>query len=377
MPLDTLTLLSIVGTRPEAIKMAPVIREIQRSQAGVRSVLCVTAQHREMLDQILEIFELVPDYDLNLMLPNQTLCGLSSKIIQGLEGVVDAVKPDWVLAQGDTTTAFMSGLVAYYKRVPFAHVEAGLRTDDIYQPFPEEINRRLADVIATVCFAPTEWARQNLLREGRDERDIVLSGNTVVDALQHVLSFAYDWDKGPLAILPRNKRLVLVTAHRRENFGQSLQNICSALRKICQACADDGVHLVYPVHPNPNVSGTVTGLLTGIQNITLLPPLDYRSLAHLMQKAELVITDSGGLQEEAPSLGVPVLVMRNMTERPEGVAAGVARLVGTETDSIASQAILLLNDRQEYLKMAQKCDLYGDGKAAARIVQALLERVSA
>ncbi|MDT8303005.1 MAG: UDP-N-acetylglucosamine 2-epimerase (non-hydrolyzing) [Sedimentisphaerales bacterium] len=364
--------LSIVGTRPEAIKMAPVIRAFQQQGPAVRSILCVTAQHRQMLDQVLDVFSLVPDFDLDLMQANQTLAGLSSKVLESLGEVVTTVKPDWILAQGDTTTAFMAGLVAYYHRIPFAHVEAGLRTDDIYHPFPEEINRRLADVIASVCFAPTEWARQNLLREGRAERDVILSGNTVVDALQQVLRLPYDWSGGPLANVPREKRLVLVTAHRRESFGGPLLNICAALRNICQACADDGVHLVYPVHPNPNVYSPVRKALAEIENMTLLPPLDYLSLAHLMKRSELVITDSGGLQEEAPSLNVPVLVMRDTTERPEGVMAGVARLVGTGTDTITSQALLLLRNRKEYLKMVQTGTLYGDGHAAERIVQTLV-----
>lgn len=377
MSQKTLSFLSVVGTRPEAIKMAPVIRAFQQQGPAVRSVLCVTAQHREMLDQILEIFSIVPDFDLNLMQANQTLTGLSSKILENLGGVVETVKPDWILAQGDTTTAFIAALTAYYHRIPFAHIEAGLRTDDIYRPFPEEINRRLADVIATVCFAPTEWAKQNLLKEGRCERDVILSGNTVVDALHDVLKRNYDWDSGPLAGLPRDKRLVLVTAHRRESFGQPLQEICSALRNIAESCAEDGVHLVYPVHPNPNVLQPVKQLLSGLKNVSLLSPLDYASLAHLMRRSVLVLTDSGGIQEEAPSLGVPVLVMRDTTERPEGVKAGVARLVGTNANTITAAATLLLKNNQEYKKMLNKADLYGDGHAATRIVQELLARVSA
>ncbi len=359
--------LSVVGTRPEAVKMAPVILRLQATP-GVESVVCVTAQHREMLDQVFSLFGILPEIDLNLMRPGQTLAGISAGIFTHLDPVLDEVRPDWVLAQGDTTTVMATALLSYYRRIPFGHVEAGLRTGDKWQPFPEEINRRIAGVVADLHFAPTRWARQNLLRENVPAENILVTGNPVIDALQWVAERPFDWDSSPLAALPAGKRLILVTAHRRENFGQPLVDICAAL-KVLAARGD--VHLVYPVHLNPNVWQPVHTLLEGVPNITLLPPLDYLPLVHLLKRSTLVLTDSGGLQEEAPGLGVPVLVLRQVTERPEGVRAGTVKLVGTQTARIVSEASRLLDDPEAHAAMAQAVNPYGDGRAAGRIVAAL------
>lgn len=363
-------LLSILGTRPEAIKMAPVIRELARRREKFDSRVCVTAQHREMLDQVLRIFELKPDYDLDLMRENQTLAQITSAAVNGLDGVVKKETPDWILVQGDTTTVLVASLVAYYHKVRVGHVEAGLRTGDKYQPFPEEINRRVASVVADMHFAPTEQARQNLLREGITDESIHVTGNTVIDALQFVAAKPYDMTKGPLANLPADRRWVLVTAHRRENFGAPLERICLALRTIAERFAG-GLQIIYPVHLNPNVTRPVHRMLGSVANITLLPPLDYLPLVHLLKRCELVLTDSGGLQEEAPGLGKPVLVMREVTERPEGLKAGTVRLVGSDTDRIVAETTKLLSDKKEYERMSHAVNPYGDGKAAIRIVDCL------
>ncbi len=361
--------LSVVGTRPESVKMAPVILRL-RQTPGVESVVCVTAQHREMLDQVLDLFGITPDIDLNLMRPEQTLAGISAAIFTHLDPVLREMQPDWVLAQGDTTTVMATALLSYYHRIRFGHVEAGLRTNDKWQPFPEEINRRVAGVVADLHFAPTDWARQNLLQEGIPEEIIWVTGNPVIDALHQVVRSPFDWDASPLAKLPSDKRLILVTAHRRENFGRPLENICTALRELSSR---PDVHLVYPVHLNPNVWDVVHRLLDGVPNVTLLPPLDYLPLVHLLKRSVLVLTDSGGLQEEAPGLGVPVLVLRTVTERPEGVQAGTVKLVGTDTVRIVQEATRLLDDPQAHAAMAQAVNPYGDGHAAERIVKALIE----
>ena len=361
--------LSVVGTRPEAVKMAPVILRL-RETPGVESVVCVTAQHREMLDQVFSLFDILPEIDLNLMRPGQTLAGISAAIFTHLDPVLNEVRPDWVLAQGDTTTVMATALLSYYRRIPVGHVEAGLRTGDKWQPFPEEINRRIAGVVADLHFAPTAWARENLLRENVPDETIRVTGNPVIDALQWVAERPFAWDASPLAALPADKRLVLVTAHRRENFGQPLENICAALKALA---ARGDVHLVYPVHLNPRVQEPVYRLLEEVPNITLLPPLDYLPLVHLLKRSVLVLTDSGGLQEEAPGLGVPVLVLREVTERPEGVRAGTVKLVGTDTARIVAEASRLLDDPKAHAAMAQAVNPYGDGHAAERIVAALLE----
>ena len=368
-----LRILSIFGTRPEAIKMAPVIRELERHGDRIQSIVCSTGQHRHMLDQVYKLFDIVPDIILNLMQPNQTLADLTARLFDALNPVVEEVKPDWVLAQGDTTTVLVASLVAYYHRVPFGHVEAGLRTGDINSPFPEEANRRMADTVAELMFAPTELGKQALLREGHPETRIVVTGNTVIDALHIVAALPYEWGTGPLANVPTNKRLVLITAHRRESFGEPFRRLCMALRDVGQHFASNGVHLVYPVHLNPNVRQPVQEILGSAENITLLEPLDYLSLVQLMKRSSLVLTDSGGIQEEAPSLGVPVLVMRDTTERPEAVNAGVAKLVGTSRAQIVKEVVTLLTNTASYDAMAKSVNLYGDGKAAKRIIAALLK----
>ncbi len=381
----TLRVLSIFGTRPEAVKMAPVVQELARTP-GIEALVCVTAQHRQMLDQVLNLFNITPDVDLNLMQPDQNLANLTADIFIHLDPVLADLKPDWILVQGDTTTVIAASLAAFYRHIHIGHVEAGLRTHDKWQPFPEEINRRLASVLADIHFAPTEWTRQNLLQENIPSEQIFVTGNPVIDALHSVMKIPPSSDILELFkrinipyILPDNPspsslispRLILVTAHRRENFGQPLVNICSALIELAQTYGDM-IRIVYPVHLNPNVHQPVYRLLSDIPNIFLLPPLDYLPMVHLMKHSTIVLTDSGGLQEEAPALGVPVLVMRSVTERPEGVNAGTVRLVGTDTGQIITQSRNLLDDPQEYASMAQAINPYGDGKAAARITKAII-----
>lgn len=367
-----LKVLSVFGTRPEAIKMAPVVRELGRQGGQVRSLTCSTGQHREMLDQVLELFKIRPDYDLKLMRPDQSLSQLTARLFEGLDGVLRDSQPDWVLAQGDTTTVFVAAVVAFYHGVRFGHVEAGLRTGDKRRPFPEEINRRLADLVADAYFAPTERARQTLLAEGCPAETVHVTGNTVIDALLEVAARDYAWQAGPLAGLPGDRRLVLITAHRRESFGEPFRDLCLAIRELAERFAADGVHFVYPVHLNPHVRRPVQEILSGTSNITLLEPLDYLSLVQLMKRSTLILTDSGGIQEEAPSLRVPVLVMRETTERPEGVEAGVVRLVGTRREQIVSEAVRLLVDADAHRAMASGANPYGDGQAAERLVRVLV-----
>ena len=366
------TILSVIGTRPEAIKMAPVLKELARCGDRVRSVVCATAQHRRMLDQVLELFAIRPDFDLDVMRPDQSLSRLAAALFAGLDPVIEQVSPDWVLAEGDTATVLAAAIVSHYRRVRFGHVEAGLRTGDLANPFPEEMNRRFADALASLLFAPTERARRNLLGEGVPAGRILVTGNTAVDALLETASRPYDWAKGPLAGLPRGRRLVLVTAHRRESFGEPLRGICAAVRDLAGEFGRDGVRFVYPVHPNPNVRAAASEILEGAPDVFLIEPLDYLAMVHLMKGAEIILTDSGGIQEEAPSLGVPVLVMRRETERPEGVEAGAARLVGTDRANIVEAAGRLLRDPAARAAMTGKPNPYGDGRAGHRIVEALL-----
>ncbi len=381
----TIQVLSIFGTRPEAVKMAPVVQALAHTP-GITALVCVTAQHRQMLDQVLELFNIHPDIDLNLMQPNQTLSSLTAEIFTHLDPVLTSVKPDWILVQGDTTTVMASSLTAYYHHIRVGHVEAGLRTSDKWQPFPEEINRRLASVVTDLHFAPTDWARQNLLRENIPSSQIIVTGNPVIDALQAVvklpatpallelfkqIGIPYRQPELPESPSPVSPRLILVTAHRRENFGQPLVNICSALKELANIYQQD-IRIVYPVHLNPNIQEPVHRILGNLPNVILLDPLDYLPMVQLMRHSNLVLTDSGGLQEEAPSFGVPVLVMRAVTERPEGVLAGTVRLVGTDQQVIVTQARRLLDDPQAYAAMAQAINPYGDGKAAMRIVNAIL-----
>jgi len=364
--------LSIIGTRPEAIKMAPVVKELEKHPLEVRSIVCASGQHREMLHQALGLFDIRPDYSLDVMQPDQTLSGLTATLFAALDPVVAETRPDWILAQGDTTTVAVAAWVAYYSRVQFGHVEAGLRTGDRYRPFPEEMNRRIADSLSDLLFAPTEHSRQNLLAEGYPSDRITVTGNTVVDALLAIERQPFDWRNSPLAQLPCDKSLVLITAHRRESFGRPFHELCLAIRELAQGSVAQEIHFVYPVHLNPNVRQPVQTLLRGLPNLTLLEPLDYRAMVHLMRRSILILTDSGGIQEEAPSLGVPVLVMRENTERPEGVEAGVVRLIGTERARILQEVRELLDNPQARMAMCRNTNPYGDGQAAKRIVSALL-----
>ncbi|HNZ01008.1 MAG TPA: UDP-N-acetylglucosamine 2-epimerase (non-hydrolyzing) [Anaerolineaceae bacterium] len=370
----TIHVLNIFGTRPEAVKMAPVVLQLAAT-AGVESRVCVTAQHRQMLDQVLSVFKIVPDIDLNLMRPDQSLADLTAGILTHLDPVLKSEKPDWVLVQGDTTTVMTTALLCYYNRIRVGHVEAGLRTDDKWQPFPEEINRRIAGVVADLHFAPTQHARRNLLREGVPDERIVVTGNPVIDALQQIVTHPMPTETQELldqtGIRPGGRRLVLVTAHRRENFGKPLADICEALRGLAEQYSDS-IHLIYPVHLNPNVQQPVYQLLAGVPNITLLPPLDYLPMVHLMKRATLVLTDSGGIQEEATGLGVPTLVLREVTERPEGLEAGVLKLVGSDPARIVRESARLLDDPDAHAAMAQAANPFGDGHAAERIVKALV-----
>lgn len=375
--------LTVFGTRPEAVKMAPVVKQLAAT-SGIEARVCVTAQHRQMLDQVLGLFQIQPDYDLNLMRDEQTLAQLSADIFTHLDPVLTDFSPDWVLAQGDTTTVAITSLLCYYRRIKFGHVEAGLRTHNKWAPFPEEINRRIAGVIADLHFAPTEWSKKNLLHEGVDESIIKVTGNTVIDALQFVAKQPEPEEvRALLAKLRINnekretsenssllsRRLILVTAHRRENFGEPMENICRALIELASR---GDVEIVYPVHLNPNVQETVNRLLKGVEHITLLPPLDYLPLVHLMKHAYIILTDSGGIQEEAPAFGIPTLVLRDVTERPEGVEAGTLKLAGTETAQITSEAKRLLDDPAAYKAMSFAANPYGDGQAAEKILREIL-----
>lgn len=367
-------ILSIFGTRPEAVKMAPVVDALAHTP-GIEARVCVTAQHREMLDQVLELFGIQPDIDLDLMRPGQSLSELTAAIFQSIDPVLDSEHPDWILVQGDTTTVMASALAAFYRRIRVGHVEAGLRTRDRWQPFPEEINRRVAGVVADLHFAPTEHSRQNLLAEGVPDWRIAVTGNPVIDALQRITAQPAPPEVEALLRVNRigergGRRLVLITAHRRENFGRPLEDICAALRCLAERYAGQ-VEFVYPVHLNPNVQEPVYRLLSGIPNLLLLPPIDYLPLVHLLKNSSLVLTDSGGLQEEAPGLGVPVLVLREVTERPEGIEAGVLKLVGTNQERIVSATSELLDDPQAHARMVRAVNPFGDGHAAERIVEAL------
>ncbi|HSB00910.1 MAG TPA: UDP-N-acetylglucosamine 2-epimerase (non-hydrolyzing) [Anaerolineales bacterium] len=360
--------LSVFGTRPEAVKMAPIVRQLNQT-TGIESRVCVTAQHRQMLDQVLELFQIKPDYDLDLMREDQSLAQISASIFTHLDPVLTDFQPDWVLVVGDTTTVVTTSLLTYFRRIKLGHVEAGLRTHNKWHPFPEEINRRIATVIADLHFAPTEWSKGNLLREGVEENQILVTGNSVIDALNFVAKQPEPREITALLSRLGTKKLILVTAHRRENFGQPLENICCAIKELASR-AD--VEIVYPVHLNPNVQEPVHRILKEVPHITLLPPLDYLPMVHLMKHAKLLLTDSGGLQEEAPSFGVPVLVLRETTERPEGVEAGTLKVVGTETSQIVHTAERLLDDPAAYLEMAKAANPYGDGHTAERIVAALM-----
>ncbi|NMY13961.1 UDP-N-acetylglucosamine 2-epimerase (non-hydrolyzing) [Pseudomonas sp. WS 5019] len=369
-----LKVLSVFGTRPEAIKMAPLALALQ-ADSRFESKICVTGQHREMLDQVLALFKLSPDFDLGVMRPGQDLTDVTVAILAGLKSVFLNYKPDVVLVHGDTSTTLAASLAAYYQRIPVAHVEAGLRTGNVYLPWPEEGNRRLVAALASMHFAPTDAARQNLLKEGISCANIVVTGNTVIDGLLKVVS-ALSSDSSlkqqlneQFSFLDLQRRMILVTGHRRESFGRGFENICQALSEVADIFPD--VDIVYPVHLNPNVREPVNRLLAGIDNIHLIEPLDYLPFVYLMNRSYLILTDSGGIQEEAPSLGKPVLVMRDVTERPEAVAAGTVRLVGADTSAIVSNLRTLLTDQAAYQSMAYAHNPYGDGEACARIVDSL------
>ncbi|MCE9609824.1 MAG: UDP-N-acetylglucosamine 2-epimerase (non-hydrolyzing) [Chthoniobacter sp.] len=359
--------LTVIGTRPEAIKMAPVIKELARYPDRVKSVVCVTGQHRHMLDQVLGLFEIKPDIDLDLMEKNQSLAKLTANLFASLDRVMTDVQSSWVLAQGDTTTVLAASLVAFYHRIRFGHVEAGLRTGDRRQPFPEEINRRVADLVADAFFVPTERARDALLGEACHPDHIFVTGNTVVDALVEVAA-----KPCPPGVIPvcDDRPFVLITAHRRESFGEPFRELCEAIREL--AVRFRRVHFLYPVHLNPNVRAPVNEILSCLDNVSLVEPLDYFAMIQTMKRATLILTDSGGVQEEAPSLRVPVLVMRETTERPEAVENGTAKLVGTSRIRIVAEAAALLESPVARSKMATGVNPYGDGKAAARIVSVLL-----
>ncbi|MBT0666176.1 UDP-N-acetylglucosamine 2-epimerase (non-hydrolyzing) [Geobacter pelophilus] len=368
---NKIKVLTVIGTRPEAIKMAPVVKELARYPERIDSRVCVTAQHRQMLDQVLSLFGIVPEYDLDVMRESQSLIQVAANVMTGLEPVLKKVRPDWVLVQGDTTTVAAAAIAAFYCGARVGHVEAGLRTFNRQQPFPEEINRRLAGVLADLHFAPTARARQNLLNEGIPDENILVTGNPVIDALIEVSGHPYDPSSGPLQQIPWDNRLVLVTSHRRENFGAPMEEICQALLEITAACPD--VTIVFPVHLNPNVREPVFRILGNVERIILIEPLEYLPLVHLLKSATLVLTDSGGIQEEAPGLGIPVLVLREVTERPEAVEAGTVRVVGTDRARIVTEALRLLKDAEEYGSMSRANNPYGDGRAAERIVDACLE----
>jgi len=369
--------LTVFGTRPEAIKMAPLVLKLAQ-HPDIDSKVCVTAQHRQMLDQVLELFEIVPDYDLNIMKPGQDLNSITSAILQNIAKVYAAFQPDFVLVHGDTSTTFCASLAAFYQRIPIGHVEAGLRTGNLYSPWPEEANRRLTGVLTKLHFAPTTESQSNLLKENVAPTNITVTGNTVIDAL---LMVKEKFETTPelfrqqaqrFAFLRDHARLVLITGHRRENFGDGFERICAALAKLAEQNPE--VDFVYPVHLNPNVQDPVKRLLSGLSNVHLIEPLDYLPFVFLMMRSHVILTDSGGIQEEAPSLGKPVLVMRDTTERPEAVAAGTVKLVGTDIDKIVYNVNLLLNDEAAYQEMSFAHNPYGDGQASARIIKTLLSR---
>ncbi|TYT27142.1 UDP-N-acetylglucosamine 2-epimerase (non-hydrolyzing) [Luteimonas viscosa] len=364
----------VFGTRPEAIKMAPVVEALKATR-GIETLVAVTAQHREMLDQVLELFDIVPDEDLNVMQPGQTLAGLTSRILTGMDEVIARHRPDIVLVHGDTTTTMATSLAAFYNRTAIGHVEAGLRTGNLYSPWPEEANRKVTGALGTLHFSPTENSRRNLLVEGVPDTSILVTGNTVIDALLAVVErirrdAALEASlRAQFPFLDPGKRLVLVTGHRRENFGDGFEQICQALRAIA---ARGDTQVVYPVHLNPNVQEPVRRILSGESNVHLIEPLNYLPFVYLMSRSHLIVTDSGGVQEEAPSLGKPVLVMRDTTERPEAVEAGTVRLVGTDAIRIAAEANRLLDDTVAYEAMAHAHNPYGDGQASRRIADALV-----
>ena len=366
-------ILSVFGTRPEVIKIAPAIKELRKHPDKFICCTCITAQHRQMVDQLLKLFEINPNYDLNIMKEDQSLEYITVIVLTKIGEIIRKERPDYLLVQGDTTTSMAACLAAFYQKVKIIHLEAGLRTWNKLHPYPEEINRIIIDSMSDLCFAHTEQAKQNLLREGVAPDKIEVTGNTVIDSLLGVAATDIDVRNSPLENIPFNKmKIILVTAHRRENFGQPLINICNAIKEIALRYSSS-VHIVYPVHPNPNVQKTVYSILKGIINVSLIEPLDYKYFVYLMKHSYLILTDSGGLQEEAPSLGKPVLVLRQVTERPEAVETGAAEVVGTQTKAIVEAMVELLENKKKYERMVQATNPYGDGKAADRIVNVLAQ----
>lgn len=365
--------LTVFGTRPEAIKMAPLVQALAQT-SHIDSKVCVTAQHREMLDQVLSLFKIKPDYDLNIMREGQGLVHITNSVIKGVSEIIESLKPDIVLVHGDTTTSMAASLAAFYHKVPIAHVEAGLRTGNIYAPWPEEANRRMTDAISSLFFAPTTVSRDNLLREGIKAEQIHVTGNTVIDALLSVVNdslqdnILIDQLNNQFNYIDFNKKIILVTGHRRENFGDGMLNICAALQQLA---GRDDVEIIYPVHLNPNVQEPVNRLLADCANVHLIKPLEYLDFIFLMSKCFCILTDSGGIQEEAPSLGKPVFVMRDTTERPEAVTAGTVRLVGTDTQKIITEVLSIIDNPENYSAMSQAHNPYGDGLACQRIINAL------
>ena len=368
-----LKLMTVFGTRPEAIKMCPLVLEMGKYPDYIEPIVAVTAQHREMLDQVLELFNIKPDYDLNIMAAGQTLYDITTRALNGLKEVIEEAKPDMVLVHGDTTTTFAGALAAFYAQVPVGHVEAGLRTGNKYSPYPEEMNRKLTGSIADMHFAPTSTSKANLLKENVDSETIVVTGNTVIDALQTTVKANYEFADAEFnKIFARGNRLILMTTHRRENLGEPMRNVYKALRKVLETHAD--VEAIFPVHKNPKVREIVQEELGGLDRVHLIEPMDYEPFANLMGKVDIVLTDSGGIQEEAPALGKPVLVLRDTTERPEAVDAGTVKLVGTAYEDVLRETNLLLDDPAHYKKMAEAANPYGDGKACERIIRAILQK---
>lgn len=365
-----MTILIIIGTRPEAIKMAPVIKELEK-YSGIKPFILISAQHRKLLDQVIQVFSIKPDLDLNIMKEGQDLYYISSRLLQELKDVFKKVKPYIILVQGDTTTTFIGALAAFYEKIPVGHIEAGLRSNNKYSPFPEEMNRKLTDCIADFCFAPTEIAKDNLIREGISPHKIWVTGNTAIDALFMVLKRKYTLPDNLKKIVESKKKLILVTAHRRESFDKGIKNICCALIELEKKFND--IEIIYSVHPNLNVKKPVYKLLSGIPGIHLIEPPDYLCFCNLMKHSYIILTDSGGIQEEAPSLGKPILVLREVTERMEEIKAGTAILVGTDKDKIVKETSILLTNKRKYKSMSRAINPYGDGKASPRIVNLLLK----
>jgi len=364
----------IFGTRPEAIKMVPLMKKFNDCKDIFKPVIVVTAQHRDMLDQVLELFHIKPDYDLGIMQINQSIEDVTTRCLTKLSEVIQLEKPKMILVQGDTTTTFVGALAAYYNKIPVGHIEAGLRSYDKFQPFPEEINRKLTTVLTDIHFAPTNSAAENLKNEGIQSHKIFVTGNTVIDTLLEIVKREYEFESSLYKILNNASKLVLVTAHRRESFGKPLKNICFALKKIAQTVED--IQILFPVHPNPKVIKTVYKYINNNEKLHVVPPLDYETFVHVMNKSYLILTDSGGIQEEAPSLGKPVLVLRNKTERPEAVEAGTVKLVGTDAKKIIDETLNLMGNEVEYKQMARAINPYGDGKAGERIFKIISNKIA-